>query len=93
MSGVRAIMPGMRTSVIVAGDIVYCNKRGRLFYARVLDVDAGGTLRVEPIEHNVSYRHVDAAQVAEHWARSTKTRRAAVRAQTTQSTLELPLTF
>jgi hypothetical protein len=84
----------MRTSLIVAGDIVYCNKRGHFFYARVLDVDASGTLRVEPIERNVSYRHVDAAQIAEHWARSTKTRRAAVRAhKTTQSTLELPLTF
>jgi hypothetical protein len=28
-----------------------------LLLRRVLDVDAGGTLRVRPIERNVSYRH------------------------------------
>ncbi len=44
-----------------------------------MTVDAGGTLRVEPIERNVSYRHV--AHVAEHWARSTKPRRSGSRTQ------------
>jgi len=80
----------MRTSSIQTGDVVLCNKRGRLFHAKVVELAAGGTLLVEPIERNISYRHVEASEVAEHWARSTTTRRAA-RAARTQPTLQLPL--
>jgi hypothetical protein len=80
----------MRTSSIRTGDIVYCNKRGRLFHARVLKLDADGTILVEPIERNISYRHVEGSEIAEHWARSRTTRREP-RAPKTQPTLELPL--
>ena len=72
------------------GDIVYCNKRGRLFHAKVLKLDADGAILVEPIERNISYRHVEASEIAEHWARSTTARRAA-RVAKTRQTLELPL--
>ena len=80
----------MRTSSIRIGDIVCCNKRGRLFHAKVLKLDADGTILVEPIERNISYRHVEASEIAAHWARSTPARRAA-RVAKTQPTLELPL--
>lgn len=80
----------MRTSSIRAGDIVYASKRGRLFHAKVLAVDAAGTLRVEPIERNISYRHLQASEITEHWPRSSSTRRVA-RQPKTEPTLELPL--
>jgi hypothetical protein len=80
----------MRTSSIRPGDIVYASKRGRLFHAKVIEVDAAGTLLVEPIERNISYRHLQASDVTAHWSRSSSTRRV-VRQPKTQPTLELPL--
>ncbi len=68
--------PRMRTSLIEPGDLVYCNRRGRFFYAKVVELDGGATLLVEPIERNVSSRHVSPSEIAEHWVRSTTTRRA-----------------
>jgi hypothetical protein len=80
----------MRSSAIRAGDIVYASKRGRLFHAKVVEVDVAGSLLVEPIERNVSYRHLQASEITEHWSRSSSTRRA-VRELKAQATLELPL--
>ena len=80
----------MRTSSIRAGDIVCASKRGRLFHAKVIEVDAAGSLLVEPIERNISYRHVQASEITEHWSRSSSTRRAA-REPKAQATLEFPL--
>jgi hypothetical protein len=80
----------MRSSAIRAGDIVYASKRGRLFHAKVIEVDTAGSLLVEPIERNISYRHLQASGITEHWSRSTSTRRAA-REPKGQATLELPL--
>ena len=80
----------MRTSSIKTGDIVYCNKRGRVFHAKVHKFNADGTIHVVPIERNISYRHVEASEIADHWARSTTTRRGAPAAKA-QPTLELPL--
>jgi hypothetical protein len=80
----------MRSSAIRAGDIVYASKRGRLFHAKVVDADAAGSLLVEPIERNISYRHLHASEITEHWSRSSSTPRAA-REPKAQATLELPL--
>jgi hypothetical protein len=80
----------MRSSAIRAGDIVYASKRGRLFHAKVVDVDATGALLVEPIERNISYRHLQASEISEHWSRSSSTRRAP-REPNAQATLTLPL--
>jgi hypothetical protein len=55
-------------------------------YAKVLQLDASGTLLVEPIERNISYRHVEACEITEHWALSTTPRR--VRHAAKQPTLE-----
>lgn len=71
------IISSMRTTSVRVGDIVYANKRGRHFHAKVLELAAGGTLLVEPIERNISYRHLEASEITEHWARNTPTRRAA----------------
>ena len=80
----------MRTGAIAVGDIVYASKRGRLFHATVLKLEAGGALLVEPIQRNISYRHLDASDITAHWARATTTRRAP-RKPAPQPTLELPL--
>jgi hypothetical protein len=83
----------MRISSVRTGDIVYANKRGRLFHGKVVGIEADGILVVEPIERNISYRHVDASEIIEHWARSPKAQRATRTPTTTQPTLELPLAF
>lgn len=80
----------MHTSAIHAGDIIYANKRGRLFHAKVINLNTNGKLRVEPIEHNISYRHIQTSEITEHWTRNTTTRRTAP-APNTQPTLQLPL--
>ncbi len=60
----------MRTRSIQPGDIVLVNKRGRIFHATVRGVAAGGGFEVAPIERGISYRHVKAAEISDHWARS-----------------------
>jgi hypothetical protein len=57
----------MRVRGIDPGDLVLVNKRGRLFHARVRSVDPNGTLRLEPLERNVSYREAAPREVADHW--------------------------
>lgn len=81
----------MPISSVRTGDIVYANKRGRLFHAKVVGIQADGTLVVEPIERNISYRHIDASEITEHWARSPRARRATRIPTTRQPTLKLPL--
>jgi hypothetical protein len=65
----------MRTASIRPGDIVYCNKKGRLFYAKVTGAIAADALSVQPIQRNISYRQVKASEISEHWAHSVATRR------------------
>jgi hypothetical protein len=69
-------MSVMRLTAIKPGDIVQCNKKGRLFHAKVVGTGAAGTLRVQPIERNISYRHVAAGEIADHWSHTIATRRA-----------------
>jgi hypothetical protein len=79
----------MRTRSIQPGDIVFCNKSGRPFYAKVIGAGARGTLVVEPIERNVRHRQVKAAEIADHWAHVAATRRED-RTPQAQTTLDLP---
>ncbi|MEA2232095.1 MAG: hypothetical protein QOD83_1911 [Solirubrobacteraceae bacterium] len=65
----------MRTGAIEAGDIVHCNKGGRFFHAKVTGAGSAGILLVEPIERNISYRQVNASEIAEHWTHNSATRR------------------
>ena len=60
----------MRTRAVHPGDIVLVTKRGRIFHATVRGVAAGGGFEVAPIERGISYRHVNAAEITDHWARS-----------------------
>lgn len=78
----------MRLSAIKPGDIVLCDKKGRLFHAKVVGADTAGTLRVTPIQRNISYRHVTASEIADHWSHTVATRRAD-RRPPTQTRLEL----
>jgi mevalonate kinase len=78
----------MRLSSIKPGDIVRCNKKGRLFHAKVTGAGVGGTLIVAPIERNISYRHIAASEIADHWSHSVATRRTD-RRPPTQTALDL----
>jgi hypothetical protein len=60
----------MRTRAVHPGDIVLVTKRGRIFHATVRGVAAGGGFEVAPIERGISYRHVKAEDITDHWARS-----------------------
>jgi hypothetical protein len=64
------MMESMRTRSVQPGDIVLVTKRGRIFHAIVRGVAAGGGFEVAPIERGISYRHVRASEITEHWARS-----------------------
>jgi hypothetical protein len=57
----------MRTRSIHPGDLVKVNKRGRLFHAHVRGEGPDGELVVEPIERGISYRHVSAREIVDHW--------------------------
>ncbi|HVF77304.1 MAG TPA: hypothetical protein VNA28_03320 [Solirubrobacteraceae bacterium] len=60
----------MRTRAVQPGDIVLVTKRGRIFHAHVRGLAAGGGFEVAPIERGISYRHVSAGEITDHWARS-----------------------
>ncbi len=60
----------MRTRSIQPGDIVLVSKRGRIFHALVRGVAAGGGFDVAPIERGISFRHVKASEIGDHWGRS-----------------------
>ncbi len=55
------------TRSIQPGDLVMVNKRGRLYYARVLGSGAMGGLSVKPLDRRVSWRQATARKVVDHW--------------------------
>jgi hypothetical protein len=61
-------MPGVRTRGIHPGDLIMVNKRGRVYYARVLGAGATGGLTVEPLDRRISWRQATAREVIDHWA-------------------------
>ena len=65
----------MKLASIGYGDLVLVSKGGRRFHARVVEV-ARGTVRFEPIERGISYRHASARELVDHW-RHTRRRRSA----------------
>jgi len=65
----------VKLATIGPGDVVLVSKGGRRFYAKVLGVSKG-VVGVEPIERGVSYRHVSARELVDHW-RHARRRRAA----------------
>ena len=63
----------MKLASIGCGDLVLVSKGGRRFYARVLEV-AAGTVRFEPIERGISYRHASARELVDHWRHARRRR-------------------
>jgi hypothetical protein len=57
---------------IVAGDIVQVSQRGRLFFARVVAVGAGGGLSVAPLDRAVATRRAAPSEVVDHWSRAAR---------------------
>lgn len=71
MGGLRALRHHarrVRLDGINPGDVVRASVRGRVFHALVKGTDPAG-LQVEPLERGISYRHVKARDVLEHWAK------------------------
>ena len=64
----------MKLATIDKGDLVLISKGGRRFHARVLEV-ARGTVRFEPIERGISYRHASARELVDHWRHARRRRR------------------
>ena len=64
----------MKLAAIDKGDLVLISKGGRRFHARVLEV-ARGTVRFEPIERGISYRHASARELVDHWRHARRRRR------------------
>jgi hypothetical protein len=58
----------LRARSIHPGDIVLVNRRGRMFHAKVRGDAADGAIVVDPIERGISYRHVRAREIVDHWA-------------------------
>jgi hypothetical protein len=61
----------MRTRSIKPGDIVLVNKRGRIFHALIRGAAAGGGFDVAPLERGISHRHCKAAEITDHWSKTT----------------------
>lgn len=57
----------MRLEPIGVGDLIKCDVRGRIFLATVERLEDDGSLRIQPIARGVTYRHVRARQVIDHW--------------------------
>lgn len=70
------MVAAVRTRAINPGDIVLVNKRGRIFHAKVRGAAAGGGFDVAPIERGITYRHVKAGEITDHWPHAAATRRA-----------------
>ena len=56
----------MTLGAVQVGDMVLADRKGRRFYA-IVTGKAQRELRVEPIDHRVTYRQVYAREVLEIW--------------------------
>jgi hypothetical protein len=65
----------MRMRSIRPGDLVKVDKRGRVFYARVLAPVDGG-LSLEPLDRRISWRQASAREVVDHWTHARPVRAA-----------------
>jgi len=65
----------VRLASLGVGDLVLVAKGGRRFHARVVEVSRG-TVRFEPIERGVSYRHASARELIDHWRHARRRRQA-----------------
>ena len=63
----------MKLASIACDDLVLVSKGGRRFHARVLEV-SHGTVRFEPIERGISYRHASARELIDHWRHARRRR-------------------
>ncbi|MEA2157434.1 MAG: hypothetical protein QOE11_3574 [Solirubrobacteraceae bacterium] len=61
----------MRTRAIKPGDIVLVNKRGRIFHAKIRGLAAAGGFDIAPVERGISYRHIKAGEITDHWSQTT----------------------
>ena len=58
----------MQLQGIRPGDIVFCDVKGRQFYAEVREKEPGKQeLRIRPLHSNITYFHVTARQVSRHY--------------------------
>ena len=79
----------MKLAAIDKGDLVLISKGGRRFHARVLEVSRG-TVRFEPIERGISYRHASARELVDHWRHARRRRAAGEQSAEEQAPPPLP---
>ena len=53
-----------------ARDLVEVDRRGRVFYARVLGAGATGALTLAPLDPRVRSRHARVVEIVDHWRHS-----------------------
>jgi hypothetical protein len=56
--------------VIAAGDLVFVNRRGRLFYAHVTGAQRARRLTIAPLERAVRDRSAAIEDLVEQWSRT-----------------------
>jgi hypothetical protein len=61
-------VPRVRTRAIDPGDLVLVDRRGRLFYARVLGAERAGVPSVQPLDRRMTYRSARAREIVDHWS-------------------------
>jgi hypothetical protein len=74
---------------VKAGDIVFCDRRGRRFYAIVL-ARRERVLEVEPLDRRVTYHTVKAREVLGIWHKSVRNGRASPAGSESQSLTQAP---
>lgn len=66
-------MAAVRLAALGVGDLVLVAKGGRRFHARVIEVSRG-TVRFEPLERGISYRHASSRELIDHWRHARRRR-------------------
>ena len=61
------LLHGIQGADIENDDTLSHDKRGRVYYARVLGTGAAGGLSVEPLDRRISWRQATAREVVDHW--------------------------
>lgn len=71
----------MNLTAVEPGDVIKADVRGRVFYALVDEKKttkgSQAELKVTPITPNISYYHLEANQVTDHWKKPRRRAKAA----------------
>jgi DNA-directed RNA polymerase subunit H (RpoH/RPB5) len=63
---------------ISPGDIVEVDRKGRRFFAKVLEKEPGMLSRIQPLDTRITYTTAKASEVVAHYRKSKNARQATV---------------